>query len=151
MTPQLELCQNFGLTGNKWVWCAQEFMQRHCRPRFHAASKKDDAETADIDELAKLFAQYAQYAKALPAKPVRKPVRIKQSIEFDCAEDSDEAAANWTVGTVPMCERWFVHAPGCFVPSFELSMFSAFSSLQSSNRHILLTISCSQYPEGNCP
>ena len=96
-------------------------MQQHCRPRLHAASKKDDAETADIDELAKLFAQYAQYAKSLPAKSAR----IKRSIEFDCAEDSDEAAANWTEGTVPMCERWFVHTVVSL--SFKCSMFAALS------------------------
>ena len=111
MSLQLALCERLGLTGNKWVWCAQEFMQRKCRRRFHKAPNENDAETTDIDNLAALFAQYAESAPI----PTRRGTarrsggrRSKNAVQFDCPEDSDEARANWTIGTVPMCERWFV-------------------------------------------
>ena len=87
-------------------------MQRKCRRRFHTAPNENDPETTEIDDLTALFAQYAKSAPLLTRRGTARRSTSRRppgrSITFDCPEDSDEAAANWTPGTVPMCEKWFV-------------------------------------------
>ena len=121
-------------------------MQRKCRRRFHKAPNENDAETTDIDNLAALFAQYAESAPI----PTRRGTarrsggrRSKNAVQFDCPEDSDEARANWTIGTVPMCERWFVSTISALSLSQGLYYLHCIHRLVDFTLSLLITLVCS--------